>query len=105
MPMFQVHDVKEFSPNKFVLKIPIQTPQARCRVYCLEPGQEVPVHQHEDSVDVFHVIEGMAKITLDDEVHTVGPGMVILISPHQAHGVANPGPKRLVFTSIYIAGH
>jgi quercetin dioxygenase-like cupin family protein len=104
MPMFQVHDVKEFSPNKFVLKIPIQTPQARCRVYCLEPGQEVPVHQHQDSVDVFHVIEGMAEVTLDDQVYTVGPGMVVLVSPHQTHGMANPGPKRLVFTSIYIPG-
>jgi quercetin dioxygenase-like cupin family protein len=102
MLMFQVHDVKEFSWSKFVIKAPIQTPQARCRVYCLEPGQEVPVHHHEDAVDVWQVVEGLGEMTLDNEVHTVSPGAVILIPPQQAHGIANPGPERLVFTSLYI---
>jgi len=102
MPMFQVHDVKEFSSGKFVFKIPIQTPQVKCRVYCLEPGQEVPVHQHEGALDLFHIVEGVAKLTLGEKVHTVGPGTVILVTPHQMHGMANPGPERLVFTSAYI---
>jgi len=104
MPMFQVHDLIEFSSSKFVLKIPIQTPQVRCRVYCLEPGQAVPVHEHEGAVDVFQVVEGVGRLTLDDEEHTVSPGTVVLISPRQAHGMANPGPQQLVFTSIYIPG-
>ncbi len=104
MPMFQVHDVKEFSLSKFVIKVPIQTPQVRCRVYCLEPGQEVPLHHHEDAVDVWQVVEGLGEMTLDDEAHTASPGMVILILPHQAHGITNPGPERLVFTSTYIPG-
>lgn len=104
MSMFQVHDVKEFSLSKFVLKIPIQTPQVRCRVYCLEPGQAVPVHQHEKGVDVFQVVEGQGELTLGDEVHDVGPGMVILIPPEKIHGMANSGPERLVFTSIYVLG-
>lgn len=101
MSMFQVHDLKEFSSSKFVLKIPIQTPTVRCRIYCLEPGQEVPVHRHTEAVDVFQVVEGQGELTLDDEIHTVYPGTVILISQGQAHGLANPGPGRLVFTSIY----
>ena len=25
MPLFQVHEVKEFSPNKFVIKVPART--------------------------------------------------------------------------------
>lgn len=104
MPIFQIHDVKEFSSSKYVIKVPIQTPQVLCQVYCLEPGQAVPVHQHEDTMDVFQVVEGVGKLTLDDEEHTVGPGMVILVSPRQAHGMANPGPERLVFTSICIRG-
>lgn len=104
MPMFQVHDVKEFSGGKFVIKIPIQTPQVRCRVYCLEPGQEVPPHHHENAVDVWQVVEGLGKMTLDTEAHDVGPGAVILIPSQQTHGIANPGPGRLVFTSIYIPG-
>lgn len=102
MPMFQAHDVKEFSSSKFVFKILIRTSQAQCRLYCLEPGQTLPVHQHEAAVDVFQVVEGLGELTLDDEVHTVGPGMVILIPPYQAHGMTNPGPERLVFTSVYI---
>lgn len=102
MPMFQVHDVKEFSSSKFVLKVPIQTSQVRCWVYCLEPGQAVPVHKHEDAVDVFQVVEGVGELTLDDEVHTASPGTVILIPPGQAHGIANSGPERLVLTSVYI---
>ncbi len=102
MPIFQVQDVKEFSSSKFVLKIPIQTPRVRCRVYCLEPGQQVPVHQHETAVDVVQVVEGVGELTLADEVHTVRPGSVIMIPPCQHHGIANPGPGRLVFTSIYI---
>jgi quercetin dioxygenase-like cupin family protein len=104
MPMFQVHDVKEFSSSKYVIKIPIQTSQIRCHVYCLEPGQAVPVHHHEGTLDVFQVVEGTGKLTLDDEEHTVSPGVVILICPRQAHGMANPGPERLVFTSICIPG-
>jgi quercetin dioxygenase-like cupin family protein len=101
MSMFQVQDLKEFSSSKFVLKIPIQTPTVRCRIYCLEPGQEVPVHRHKEAVDVFQVVEGRGELTLDDEVHLVDPGTVILIARDQAHGMANPGPARLVFTSIY----
>lgn len=102
MPLFQVQDVKEFSLGKFVLKIPVQTSQVQCRVYCLEPGQAVPTHQHETAADVFQVVEGLGELTLGDEVRTVSPGTVILIPPGQTHGVANPGPERLVFTSFYI---
>ncbi len=104
MSMFQVHDTKEFSTSKFVIKIPIQTPQVRCRVYCLEPGQEVPAHHHEEAVDVWQVVEGSGQLTLDQEIHTVGPGSVVLISAQQTHGMANPGPERLVFTSFYFPG-
>ena len=104
MPFFQVNDVKEFSESKFVFKIPIQTPRVKCRVYCLEPGQEVPVHQHEDAVDLFQVVEGVAELTLGKQVQTVGPGTVILVAPQEQHGMANPGPERLVFTSFYIPG-
>jgi quercetin dioxygenase-like cupin family protein len=100
--MFQVHEVKEFSPSKFVIKVPARIPQAQCRVYCLEPGQELPVHEHREAVDVFQVVEGVGELTLGREVHRVSPGAVALIPPAETHGMANPGPDRLVFTSIYI---
>ena len=104
MPMFQVHDVKEFSASKFVLKIPIQTSQARCRVYCLEPGQGIPLHQHDEATDVFQIVEGIGQVTLQNEVHAAHPDTVILVHPGQPHGITNPGPGRLVFTSIFIPG-
>ncbi|MFZ5918135.1 MAG: cupin domain-containing protein [Chloroflexota bacterium] len=105
MPMFQVHDVKEFSFAKFVIKVPVRTPQVQCRVYCLEPGQVLPVHQHQQATDVFHVIEGVGELTLGNDLRLVHPGAVILIPPAEDHGMANPGPKQLVFTSVYIPKH
>lgn len=102
MPFFQVHEIKEFSSSKFVIKVPARIPQAQCRVYCLEPGQELPAHEHQEATDVLHVVEGVGKLTLGDKVHQVHPGAVVLIPPNETHGMANPGPQRLVFTSIYI---
>lgn len=63
---------------------------------CLEPGQVQPVHVH-DRQDKFYVVqEGRGAFTVGGETIEGGPGTVVWAPAPVPHGVANPGPDRLV---------
>jgi len=42
-------------------------------------------HYHEEITEVYYVLEGKGQIELDDEIHEVRPGTVILIPPKVVH--------------------
>ncbi len=72
-----------------------QTPRFFADVYCLEPGQEQKAHAHEGSDKVYVVLEGRARVRVDDEERELGPNQAAMAPSGAAHGVRNPGPERL----------
>lgn len=62
-------------------------------VTVLEPGQESPRHKHDDTEQVFHVLEGRGVLTIGDpaETHALKPGDLVLVPPGTWHCVRSVG--------------
>jgi quercetin dioxygenase-like cupin family protein len=51
-----------------------------------DAGSDIHEHRHEQE-EVWHVLEGELQITIGDETHIAGPGVVAIIPPHTSHAV------------------
>jgi quercetin dioxygenase-like cupin family protein len=63
-----------------------------------EPGAEFPQHRHEQSEDVFFVLEGSGWLRLGDERTPIGPGDVVWVPAGEVHGTV-AGPQGMVVVS------
>jgi quercetin dioxygenase-like cupin family protein len=68
-------------------------PELSITVLEISPGAEIPLHTHEKEVDTIFVLEGTAKIYIEDTWKMVKKGDVIVISPKEVHGVKTLGKK------------
>jgi quercetin dioxygenase-like cupin family protein len=57
-----------------------------CILYRIEmpPGGSLPPHRH-DHQDVFTVAAGSGRISIDDEVHEIGPGDAVVVPVGALH--------------------
>ncbi len=74
----------------------VETDALFCDAYCLEPGQEQAGHRHAVGDKLYYVVSGRGRIRVDDEMRDVVPGDLACAPAGAEHGVANPGPDRLV---------
>lgn len=51
-----------------------------------------PVHVHSQTLETYVILEGEGKMVLDDSVHSVKKGNVILIPPNVHHGIVSTDP-------------
>ncbi|MFN4258164.1 MAG: cupin domain-containing protein [Gemmataceae bacterium] len=63
-----------------------------------EAGAEFPQHQHDQSEDVFFVLEGSGWLREGDRRTPIGPGDVIFIPAGEQHGTI-AGPDGMVVVS------
>lgn len=63
---------------------------------CFEPGQEHTLHTHPGQDKLYYVLEGEGDVRLGGETTRVRPGDLALAKAGEPHGLANPGPGRLV---------
>lgn len=73
------------------------TPTFATRRFTLEPGGRIPSHRHASIEHEQVVLEGEMVIGLDDQVHTVAPGMCLFIPAGVAHWYENRGDTAVVF--------
>jgi mannose-6-phosphate isomerase-like protein (cupin superfamily) len=68
----------------------------------LKPGG-VPgrVHRHTRSDNVYIVVRGEGRLTVDDDTHTIRAEDVVYIAAGVAHALANAGAEELVLYEIY----
>lgn len=59
---------------------------------------EFPQHRHDDSEDVFFVIEGSGWLKEGDQLTPIGTGDVVLVPPRELHGTV-AGPQGMVVVS------
>ena len=64
------------------------------------PGKRLSYQKHSQRAEHWVVVQGTAKVTIDDHETMVGPGEAIDIAIGAAHRVENPGDKSLVFIEV-----
>ena len=89
-------EARRFSQEKLQKNNLFESAQMFCDLYCLEPGQEQSAHGHAGATKFYFVLEGRGRFRLGEEERELGPGGLAWAAPGELHGVANPGPERLV---------
>jgi mannose-6-phosphate isomerase len=69
------------------------------------PGKRLSYQKHAQRAEHWMVIQGTAKVTLDDQDILVPAGKAIDISVGAAHRVENPGDETLVFIEVQRGGY
>lgn len=64
------------------------------------PGKRLSYQKHSQRAEHWIVVQGTAKVTLDDQDILVRPGEAIDITVGAAHRVENPGQETLVFIEV-----
>ncbi len=64
------------------------------------PGKRLSYQKHSQRAEHWVVVQGTAKVTLDDREIIVTSGETIDIAIGAAHRVENPGPDTLVFIEV-----
>jgi mannose-6-phosphate isomerase-like protein (cupin superfamily) len=91
-----INQEKVFSSEKFTKKTLFDSDKLVVDIYCFEPGQELALHQHASSDQVFLFVEGEGTYMVGGEEKTVAPGDTTLAPAAVDHGIKNTGGKRMV---------
>lgn len=69
------------------------------KAFALGPGAELPAHEHTESTNVFHVVDGRVTVIQgDSEKEITAPG-VVKNDRGVAHGARNDGDETAVLTA------
>ena len=63
----------------------------------LPPGAATTAHFHRKTEEIYYILVGRGKMTIGDEVRSVGPSDAIAIPPEAVHQIVNDGSTPLVF--------
>ena len=69
------------------------------------PGKRLSYQKHAQRAEHWVVVQGTAKVTLDDRDVIVEAGQAIVIAVGAAHRVENPGAELLVFIEVQRGGY
>ena len=64
------------------------------------PGKRLSYQKHSQRAEHWVVVQGTAKVTIDDRDTILSPGQAIDIAIGAAHRVENPGDKSLLFIEV-----
>jgi quercetin dioxygenase-like cupin family protein len=77
-------------------------------VVVLEPGKAPPLHKHDDTEQIFYILEGQGALTIQDEADAISvkPGDVVRVPPKTYHSIrAEGGPMRYLAIDSFGDGH
>ena len=71
-------------------------------IVVLEPGEAPPLHQHDDTEQIFYIMEGAGTLTIGDpaQYFSVQPGDVVRIPPRTLHSVKCASSTTLRYLSV-----
>ena len=69
------------------------------KAFALGPGATLDAHEHADSSNVFHVVEGEVTVLQEDEEETVAAPGVVFHDRGIVHGARNDSGKPAVLTA------
>ncbi|MDD5688368.1 MAG: cupin domain-containing protein [Elusimicrobia bacterium] len=100
MQTVKINDLKEFSSEKFLKKVPLETDKIVFNTFYFKPKQFLPFHKHPATDEMFYIIEGVGEFTIGSEQIIVGPTSSIYGPSDVFHGVVNSGDKNMVMISV-----
>ncbi|MFC7131603.1 MULTISPECIES: cupin domain-containing protein [Salinibaculum] len=77
----------------------VVTDDVLVKAFGLGPGAELPPHEHPDSTNVFHVVEGTVTVIRGDEEETVDAPGVVEHARGVTHGARNDTDETAVLTA------
>jgi mannose-6-phosphate isomerase-like protein (cupin superfamily) len=66
----------------------------------LHPGSAIGLHTQREN-EIYYVLSGSGRYTMDDRTIEVGPGMALLTRPGGAHALVQTGTSDLVLIIVY----
>jgi quercetin dioxygenase-like cupin family protein len=71
-------------------------------VVVLEPGEAPPLHQHDDTEQIFYVLSGRGRLTIGRaaESFAVQPGDVVRIPPATLHSIECLSDETLTYLAV-----
>lgn len=61
----------------------------------IPPGASIGYHQHGDNEELYIILEGSGRMTVNGELRSVKPGDAILNKRNWSHGLENTGTEPL----------
>lgn len=65
----------------------------------VKPGGKAPLHRHAYA-ETFIVLRGVGRMTVDNEIIDVKPGMCIFVKPNTPHSITNTSNEDLELITI-----
>lgn len=101
VPLFEEEPMREFDRRPWgsytVLE---EAPTFKVKRIEVLPGKRLSYQKHSQRAEHWFVVQGTAKVTLDDNEITVRAGESIDIAIGAAHRVENPGNEDLIFIEV-----
>jgi mannose-6-phosphate isomerase len=101
VPPFEEEPMREFDRRPWgsytVLE---EAPTFKVKRIEVLPGKRLSYQKHSRRAEHWFVVQGTAKVTLDDHEVTVRTGESIDIAVGTAHRVENPGDEDLIFIEV-----
>jgi len=90
-------DLVEFSEERRVRKMMVQSASVVSELVCYEPGQLTKPHVHPNQDEIFFCVEGRGAITFADRDDIpIAQGSIVFVPAGVRHGVATVRDSRLV---------
>lgn len=77
----------------------VVTDDVLVKAFALGPDAELEPHEHADSTNVFHVLEGTVTVVRDEESELISAPGVVHHERGAVHGARNETDDRVVFTA------
>jgi quercetin dioxygenase-like cupin family protein len=71
-------------------------------IVVLNPGEAPPLHQHDDTEQIFYILEGKGRLDIgeDRQNFSVKPGDVVRIPPSTLHSIQCQGDSTLTYLAV-----
>lgn len=99
--IFHWPDIQEFREEAATKRIFYQTPNTVGAVWCMKPGQSLPIHSHESADDIWIVIEGTADFYPECGMKvSIKAGDVVVARAGEKHGMTNNSDQDFIMLGI-----
>ena len=93
-----------FNSEKMAKTTLFQSQQVLVGLNAFEPGQERPIHAHDDMDKVYHVVSGRGVFLLEGRELDMCGGEMLIAPQGVRHGIRNTGEDRLLLIAILAPG-
>ncbi|CAD2076562.1 cupin domain-containing protein [Phocicoccus pinnipedialis] len=99
--IFHWPDLQRFNKEEATKSIFYETNNTVGAIWCMHPGQTLPMHSHEKADDIWIVIEGEADFYPEiGETVKIKAGDVVVARAGEKHGMTNNSDKDFVMLGI-----